>query len=262
MNQALYPSCPARGRLQKYAHFQLFADEAGVLFYQLFELAAIDRSQYIVCVGGLEGGKDKRLIEIAFKPRRYDTIEIEDVALKVGEEAKQNAPLFEVGPSMTYQRRDNGEVVCILYPARTDESKEQEDLIVLDYVSQPCHLPMLAADHFHDLLAYRACTTIDGSPNLWQLLRCSYLRHFKKRGVDFVCRPAKAPSWLKQLAIFTVGAAAGGLITKAVERRFFPEEKTPFMELRPDKSSKAVSFCRISEAECRAESDPHSRNSS
>jgi len=261
MNQGLYPSCPARGRLQKYAHFQLFADEAEVLFDQLFKLATIDRNQYIVRVGGLslKGGKDKRLIEIAFNKRHYDTIEIEDPALKVGDVVRQNAPLLEVGTSMTYQRRDNGDVVCLLYPARTDESKEQEDLIVLDYIIQPCHLPMLAADHFHDLLAYRACTTIDGNPSLWQLLRCSYLRHFKQRGVDFVCRPARAPSWLKQLAIFTVGAAAGGLITKAVERRFFPEDKKPFAESRPDNSSKALSCCRIGEKECQPESNLNSR---
>jgi hypothetical protein len=246
--------CPARNRRQRYEHFQAFASEAEGLFGELFELANIPCSQYAVSAGGFKGGQDKRLVEIAFTNIIYDKIKLEDSALAISAIAKENAILIEVGPSMTYQRRDNGDVVCILYPSRTYESREQEDLIILDYIRQPCHLWMLYVDHWHDLLAYRACTTIDGMPSLWQRLRCAYLRHFKKRGVDLLCRPAKAPSWLKQLVVFTIGAAAGGLITNAVERKFFPEEKTPSSETSLSMPSSVLAGCKHMEEICSTES--------
>ncbi len=131
--------------------------------------------------------------------------------------------MLEAGPCLVYQRADTGDVYCILQPATTDESKVDEDMVILDIVRRPCRLNSLAHSHWRDLLAYKECTSINGSPSCLQRFRCAYLRHFRNYGRNRKFQSAKVPKWIGQLLVITSSFALGGLITATIEKRVIPD---------------------------------------
>lgn len=169
------------------------------------------------------GGRDKRLIEVFFNFVPYESIAYEDRGIAKDVSFEGPRTLLEQGPCLVYQRDARGDVFCILQPATTDESKVDEDMVILEIVTKPCRLSARAHSHWRDLLAYKECTSINGSPSCLQKLRCSYLRHFKIYGKDQKPQPAKVPRWMGQLLTVTASFALGGLITTAIEKKLFPD---------------------------------------
>jgi hypothetical protein len=212
-------------RKRKYDEFQKFFDGAESQFKEFFKRDYGDSPPVQVAIrpGGRMGGKDERLVEIFFGPAHYDSIACEDRGLAKDASCTGSRTLVENGPFLVYQRADTGDVYCILYPATTDESKVDEEMLVLEVVRRPRRLSGLAPSHWRDLLAYKECTSLDGSPSCLQRLRCSYLRHFRKYGKDRKYQPAKVPYWVGQLLTVTASFALGGLITSTIEKRVFPD---------------------------------------
>lgn len=212
-------------RTLKYAEFQAFFDGAEGLFstYAKRDFGDSASSGIVIKSGGRFGGNDKRLIEIFFSSKPYDVIANEDKGLALKSSLEGPTQLSESGPCLVYQRADTGYVFCILQPAKTDESKTDEDMVILQTVRNPCTLNRLAHSHWQDLLAYRECTSINGAPSIIQRIRCAYLRHFRKLGKDHKYQPAKVPRWINQLAVLTSGFVLGGFITTTIEKRFFPD---------------------------------------
>lgn len=209
----------------RFAEFQAFFDGAESLFSALIkrDYGVSPPIKITIMPGGRMGGQDKRLIEIFFSLVDYDSIAYEDRGIAKDASFEGSRTLREQGPCLIYQRADTGDVYCILQPATTDESKIAEDMVILGIVRKPCRLNALAHSHWRDLLAYRECTSINGSPSCLQKLRCAHLRHFKRYGKDRKCQPAKAPKWMGQLLTITASFALGGLITTSIEKRLFPD---------------------------------------
>ena len=209
----------------KYAEFQAFFNGAESLFsaYLKRDYGISPPIKVTIRPGGRKGGRDKRLIEIFFGLDPYENIIYEDRGLAKDASFECPRTLLEAGPCLVYQRADTGDVYCILRPANTDESKVDEDMVILDIVRNPCKLNSLALSHWRDLLAYKECTSINGSPSCLQKLRCAYLRHFRKYSKDRKFQPAKVPRWICQLLVITSSFALGGLITTAIEKRVFSD---------------------------------------
>jgi len=183
-------------RTLRYAEFQAFFNGAESLFSEYFkrDYGLSPPLKVTIRPGGRMGGQDKRLIEIFFGLVTYENIGYEDRGLAKDTSFEGSRTLLEASPCLVYQRADTGDVFCILQPATTDESKVDEDMVILDIVRRPCRLNALAHSHWRDLLAYKECTSINGSPSYLQRFRCAYLRHFRKYGRNRKFQPAKVKS--------------------------------------------------------------------
>jgi hypothetical protein len=213
-------------RTLRYAEFQAFFNGAESLFSEYFkrDYGVSPPIKVTIRPGGRMGGQDKRLIEIFFGLVPYENIGYEDRGLAKDTSFEGSRTLLEAGPCLVYQRADTGDVYCILQPATTDESKVDEDMVILDIVRRPCRLNSLAHSHWRDLLAYKECTSINGSPSCLQRFRCAYLRHFRNYGRNRKFQSAKVPKWIGQLLVITSSFALGGLITATIEKRVIPDD--------------------------------------
>lgn len=230
MNASLRQQQGEKGRTNKYAEFQQFYDKAESLFTEFIKRDFGDPPSISITIrpGGRKGGQDKRLVEIFFSPITYDTISLKDSGLAKNSSQEGPHMLRESGPCLVYQRVDTGDIFCILQPATTDESKVNEDMVILQTVRKPRTLNKLAHSHWKDLLVYRECTSVNGAPSPFEKLRCAYLRHFHRLGKDRKFQPAKAPKWLRQFAAITFSFALGGFITTMIEKCVFPDSiQTP-----------------------------------
>jgi hypothetical protein len=233
-------------RTLKYAEFQAFFNGAESLFSEYIRRDYGISPPIMVTIrpGGRKGGRDKRLIEIFFGLVPYESIGYEDRGLAKDASFEGPRTLLEAGPCLVYQRADTGDVYCILQPANTDESKVDEDMVILDIVRKPCKLNSLAHSHWRDLLAYKECTSINGSPSCLQRLRCAYLRHFRNYGRNRKFQPAKVPKWIGQLLVITSSFALGGLITTTIEKRVFPDAMQAPTAASESKSPSSIGSCQ------------------
>jgi hypothetical protein len=214
----------------RYAEFQAFFNGAESLFSAFLkkDYGNSPPIKITIVPGGRKGGKDKRLIEIFFGLAPYDTIAYEDRGLAQNVSFEGPRSLREAGASLVYRRDDKGHVYCILYPATTDESKVDEDMVILGIVRRPCRLNALAHSHWRDLLAYNEYTSINGFPSCRQTLRCLYLLRFCEYVENQKYQPAKVPKGMRHIAVITFSFILGGLITTTIEKRFFPDsQQTP-----------------------------------
>ena len=233
-------------RMLKYDMFQEFFNEAENRFSEYFERDYGTSPSINVTIrpGGRKGGKDKRLIEIFFGLVPYEDIEYEDRGLAKDASFEGPRRLFESGPCLVYQRADTGDVYCILQPANSDESKVEEDMVLLDIVRKPCKLNALSNSHWRDLLAYNECTSINGSPSCLQRLRCAYLLNFRNYGKNGKLQPAKVPKWIGQLLVITSSFALGGLITTTIEKRVFPDAMQATTAASGSKRPSSIGSCQ------------------
>lgn len=230
----------------KYAEFEAFFNGAESLFSEYFkrDYGISPPIKVTIRPGGRKGGQDKRLIDIFFCLVPYENIKYEDRGLAKNASFQGPRMLLEEGPYLVYQRTDTGDVYCILQPANTDESKVDEDMVILDIVRKPCKLNSLAQSHWRDLLAYKECTSINGSPSCLQRLRCAYLRHFRKYGRNQKVQPAKVPSWIRQLLVISSSFALGGFISTSIEKRVFPDAKQAPIAASGSKSPSSIGNCQ------------------
>jgi hypothetical protein len=233
-------------RRLKYAEFQAFFDGAESLFSEYIkrDYGISPPINVIIRPGGRNGGRDKRLVEIFFSSVAYEDIECEDRGLAKDASVKGPRTLLEAGPCLVYQRASTGDVFCILQPANTDESKVDEDSVILDIVTKPCKLNLLAQSHWRDLIAYKECTSINGSPSCFQRLRCAYLRHFRAYSRNQKYWPAKVPKWVGQLLVISSSFVLGGFITTTIEKRVFPDAKQASIASSESKNPITIINCQ------------------
>ncbi len=123
------------------------------------------------------GGIDKRIIEVFFGSRPIDqvkTFESQDGALP----QMKSKLLPEQGACLRYERTDIGTVICTLFPATTQASRQREDSIILEWIPNPrsLHSRWKAASHWRSFISYMQCTSVDGEPTALDKLRVGYLR--------------------------------------------------------------------------------------
>lgn len=157
---------------------------------------------FYVSPGGRILQYDDKLVEVFYgkrpigvKQELADNLEIKEKAEIAG------------GVTLQYVRTDDAHVACYLYPAKSENQRPIEDLIVLDYVKNPNSLNAKAKNHFKLFVAYMDSTCIDGELSLIQSLRVFYLKNFKKYIVDGVLQEQRAKKYLSDLSkyILTIG---------------------------------------------------------
>lgn len=121
--------------------------------------------------GGRIGGLDKRIFEVFFGNRPFDSIH----------RNLEQKNLFEDGSTLMIQITDTGLVHVSIFPAKTEFRSLEEDSITLYKSIEP---DRLLSDSFlrkiwKVFLEYTEYTSLDGQPTYWQKKRVQLLRYRK-----------------------------------------------------------------------------------
>lgn len=101
-----------------------------------------DLYSFYVKPGGRYGGFDKKIVEIFYGSRPIGSI------TKIVDGFKPIRTLEKAyGATLQYQRTDDGQVLCILIPASSENFHHPEDFIILDVISNPIELAKISKWH-------------------------------------------------------------------------------------------------------------------
>ena len=160
-----------------------------------------------ICPGGRDGGLNKKIVEVFYGNRPIDSVE------EVGENWQTITRLETAhGATLSYFRTDDGHVICNLYPAKSENQRPLEEVILLDYLSDPRLLKDRSKLHWKMFVAYMESTCIDGAPNILQRLRVFYLRNFKRYVQDKIVKSRKAVDLIKELSKYVLTVGLSGFI--------------------------------------------------
>lgn len=127
-----------------------------------------------IAPGGRDGGLDKRMVEVFFGQRPFDSEQRLDE-----ENGKFRRKLVtEFGATLQYYRQDDDTVVVFLHAAGTRDNYKSSSRMILEIVRNPCVLtgaPRLKR-HFDDLVRMMEMTCIDGVPTMYDRLRFRWLK--------------------------------------------------------------------------------------
>jgi len=199
-------------RQQRYQSFDKFRENAKELF------TAYSKSErngerldglysFCVCPGGRYGGNNKKVIEVFYGNRPFDSVK------KIGENLQPTTKLETAhGATLSYQRTDDGQVLCSLYPAASENYHPAEDFILLGIVKNPAELRRKSKRHWKLFLAYMESTCLDGKPSITQKLRMFYLRNFKEHVINKTLQKRKISVFASDIAKYTLTVGLSGFV--------------------------------------------------
>lgn len=182
-------------RLERCEDFKLFLRLAKEWFPNIAQ--SDDRHQFfaqiygfhILC-GGRFGGVDKRTLEVFYGQRPFDCVfEIRQTPEKNGKLSpprRHRRLLLDSGAALRYERTDDGLVLCVLEPSRSEGMQRPEEGIILAVIREPRVLtgrPVLES-HWRALISYLECSSIDGSPTITDRLRTWWLLSTRRVLID------------------------------------------------------------------------------
>ncbi len=160
-----------------------------------------------ICPGGWDGGINEKVIDIFYGNRPID----------IRKEVREDFRVQEViesasGAALHYLRTDNGNIICYLYPARSENQRPIEDFYLIDYISNPKKLKSKAKVHIKKLISYMETTCIDGEPNLYHRLNVFILRNFNQYVQSGILKENRFKSLFKWLAKYTLTVGLSGFV--------------------------------------------------
>lgn len=179
-------------RAKRYAAFDKFYEDAKELFESYADSTPEckrlgDLHSLCICPGWRHGGLDKRIVEIFYGNRPFDSVTTIDKNLQPTKKLETAH-----GATLSYERTDDGQVLCDLYPAASENFRPPEDFIRLGVVKNPATLKSKSKQHWKTFLAYMQVTCLDGKPSIFQRIRVFYIRIFKERFVNGTVQRRKA----------------------------------------------------------------------
>jgi len=213
-----------QARIKRYELFQEFLEKSNAMFSEIAEKdegCQFYRDEYSLCIvpGGWRGGTDRRVLEVFFGARPYESYS-DKPAVPRGESsavaATTNGFYTERGARLVYGRTAQGTVNCTLIPAKTDGTKPFESAIMLTRGVDPDELlkGKLPLKHWQTFMSYMRVTSLDGDPGSADKMRVAFLRLVKLRYLD---GEVTSPLWVVGARailkwVFTV-ALSGALLT-------------------------------------------------
>jgi len=199
-------------RAERYTAFDKFYEESQALF-ESYAKSSPDNSHLArlyslcICPGGRYGGLNRREVEIFYGNRPFDSV------TKVGDNLQKTEKLETAhGATLSYQRTDDGQVLCCLYPAASENFRPPEDFILLGLIKNPADLERESKKHWKFFLSYMQVTCLDGKPNTLHKVRVFFLRNFKECVVDKTLQKRKASKIFGEIAKFTATVGLSGFI--------------------------------------------------
>ena len=169
---------------------------------------------FYIAPGSRAGHKDKRHIDIFFGKSVYGSLNT-----PTGSQA-----LVEEGATLLYTLNDDGFVSVMLYPAKAENMRLKEELIFLDRHIDPKTLLLKSTlqSHWRYFMAYMEYSSLDGSPDLVQRLRITYLHTFKSMVIGKIWNKALYKTYLNSLFKFVMTVGFSGFVFFAIS--YFVEQ--------------------------------------
>lgn len=199
-------------RASRYKNFDRFREASEELFEAYSK--ASERSvrlanlySFYVSPGGRFGGMNKKIVDVFYGNRPFDSI------TELGANF-QKIEKFETahGATLSYQRTDDGQVLCTLSPAASENFHYPEDMIILEKVKNPAELERKSKWHWRMFQAYMESTCLDGRPTIFQNLLAFYLRNFKECVVNETLQKRKVTVFFREIAKYTATVGLSGFI--------------------------------------------------
>jgi hypothetical protein len=233
-------------RTDRIQNFNNFRENAKAFFQKLADNEKRNErlnSLYSLCItpGGRYGGNNNKIIEVFYGNRPIGSIEEIDKNFKTFTKYETAH-----GAALLYFLTDNGNVICNLYPAKSENQQPKEESIILDYIKDPSKLEKKAKDHWNMFIAYMEVTSLDGEPNFLQKIRVFYLRNFKETIENKKVQTIKFYNLLKKLSIYVLTVGLSGfliLLFTLLKDNFDSEKSNQYYEKLYDKidtSNKAL----------------------
>lgn len=195
--------------------FKWFFNNAKEIFRKLQESDSSsqffkDRCILQVCPGSRAGGDNSDVVDVfwgAHPVKRIDT--------KNGFRL-----LTEDGVTMFFYLLPDGHVTITLYPAKTELMRPLEDSILLHryikatWLLKEKNLKSL----WRDFMAYTECTSLIGTPSIWQRLRTFWLRYSRPLCVDGVQQPIRGLLYLRNIVTFALTVGLSGFLLVAAQQ--------------------------------------------
>lgn len=198
-------------RKSRYIAFEQFHQASKDLFEEhaksTKDKRLADLYSFYVRPGGRYGGFDKKIVEIFYGSRPIGSI------TKIVDGFKPIRTLEKAhGATLQYQRTDDGQVLCILIPASSENFHYTEDFIVLDIVSSPIKLTKKSKWHWILFQAYMESTCLDGKPNYLQKILTAYLRTFKEYVVNNTLQKRKSTRFFYDITKYALTIGLSGFV--------------------------------------------------
>jgi len=157
-----------------------------------------------VCPGSRAGGTNKRVVEIFWGKRPFDTIT----------EGRSWTALPEYGATLLFAMDDNGHVIISLYPAYTENRKPVETCITLHIWLDSSRLldKSFLKNCWKHFMAYMEYTSLEGNPSKIHKLQVWYLRNFKFLVMDNKWTPTKISVFAKDVFKYVLTVGFSGFI--------------------------------------------------
>ncbi len=199
-------------RTKRYAAFDKFYKGAKEIFETYADSTPEckrlgDLYSLCICPGERHGGLNKREVEILYGNRPFDSV------TTIGKNLQATKKLETAhGATLFYQRTDDGQVLCCLYPAASENFRPPEDFILLGVVKNPATLERESKRHWKTFLAYMQVTCLDGKPSILQRIRVFYIRNFKERVVNGTVQRRKASEVTGEIVKYAATVGLSGFI--------------------------------------------------
>ncbi|MFC7367714.1 hypothetical protein [Vreelandella zhaodongensis] len=199
-------------RANRYAAFDNFREGSKDLFEAYAKstessLRLDSLYSFYVSPGGRYGGRNKKIVDVFYGNRPFDSITETGVNFQTIRKLETAR-----GATLSYQRTDDGLVLCSLSPAASENFHHPEDFILLDMVKNPTELERKSKRHWRMFQAYMESTCLDGKPTFFQKILVFYLRNFKEFVADKTLQKRRASVFFREIAKYTVTVGLSGFI--------------------------------------------------
>lgn len=187
--------------------FRDFYNNAKVIFNRLQEADSSshvfkDRCILNVFPGSRAGGDNPDVIEIFWGYQPVKRID------------KNNGfeILTEDGVTMLFNLLPDGHVFITLYPAKTKVMRPIEDSIILHRFHKATWLLKERNQKalWRDFMAYTECTSLIGTPSIWQRLRMFWVKYSRPVCIDSVQQPIRGFQHLQKIVTFVLTVGFSG----------------------------------------------------
>ena len=162
-----------------------------------------------VCPKGRNGAVNNRIAEVFYGASSYDE------KITITKDLNTNKEfLVENGATLAFHLNDHGYVAIILHPSSTPYTKSIESAIFVEDYIHPKKLNDISflKKQWNYLNSYMECTSIDGSPSLFDKYRCWKLRNFKSYSVGSDYQKSKLYSFSQEVFKWVLTVGLSGLL--------------------------------------------------
>ncbi|MCG9769357.1 hypothetical protein L1D59_12190 [Pseudoalteromonas piscicida] len=199
-------------RAERYKKFDEFYEDSKDLFeaYSKASESSVRLDglySFYVSPGGRHGGLNKKIVDVFYGKRPFDS------TTTMGTNFQKIEKLETAhGATLSYQRTDDGQVLCTLSPAASENFHHPEDFILLSKIKNPTELKRKSKWHWEMFQAYMESTCLDGRPSVFQKLAVFYLRNFKEYVANKTLHKRRATVFFREIAKYTATVGLSGFI--------------------------------------------------